>query len=319
MFKTILVPLDGSDLAASALPWARAIASKTGAEVALMTAVIPYVEWDAAAEKTKWEPLEGAAVEYLESKRAALASSDTRARTVVRWGEAWKAICEAAESERADLIAMTTHGRSGLSRWALGSVADRVMHEASVPILLLHPENGSGLAPEIKRILVPVDGSDLSISVLPFVSHLATALNATVVVMNVVTPIPVAYAGMEGYVDARMLDAIEAGARVSLERAVNMVRQSGVVADPFVVRGTAADGIVDQARNVDLIVMSTHGRSGLGRWVAGSVADAVVRRSHVPCLLYRPEQIRELRRPDTHSAEPAAKGVSTRAASSGGE
>jgi len=284
-----------------------------------MTAVIPYVEWDAAAEKTKWEPLEGAAVEYLESKRAELVSSDARARTVVRWGEAWKAICEAAESERADLIAMTTHGRSGFSRWALGSVADRVMHEASVPILLLHPERGSGPAPDIKRILVPVDGSELSMAVLPFASQLATALDATVVVTQIVTPISVAYTGMEGYVDGRVLEAIETGASDSLDRAANTVRQSGVVTESVLGRGTATDGIVEQARDVDLIVMSTHGRSGVGRWVAGSVADAVVRRSHTPCLLYRPEQIRQLRHSVSSSAERGHEDLSIHAEATGGQ
>jgi nucleotide-binding universal stress UspA family protein len=306
MYKSILVPLDGSRLATGVLPWVRTIASSTRAEIILMSVISPQVVWDPVAKQANWESVEGATVTYLDEQREALASAGFPARTAVRWGEPWQAICECAESERAQLIAMTTHGRSGIRRWGLGSVANKVVHESPIPVLLVSPEE-AGPTPEakIKRILVPIDGSELSQTAIPYAGDFARTVGATVVVVHVVTPFAIAYPGAEAYLDQRAMDQIEANAKEILQRAVDKLRAEGLPTEQVLGGGTAIDGIVAAAmgERTDLIIMSTHGRSGLGRWVLGSVAEAVVRRSHLPCVLHRPEQIRQLR-------DPASSGMS---------
>jgi nucleotide-binding universal stress UspA family protein len=308
MYKSVLVPLDGSRLAAGVLPWVRTIAGSTRAEIMLMSVISPEVVWDPLTKQANWESAEGATVGYLEEQLQALTAAGFAARAVVRWGDPWRGICECAESERADLIAMTTHGRSGISRWAMGSVADRVVHEAESPVLLVRPEElGSEPDASIKKILVPTDGSELSETALPYAGEFARSVGATLVLVHVVTPFAMAYAGPEVYVDQRAVDQIEANARELLRRAGDKLRAEGLPTKEVIYRGAATDAIVAAAASerADLIIMSTHGRTGMGRWVMGSVADAVVRRSHLPCLLRRPEQIGQME-------QSAATGMSQR-------
>lgn len=148
----------------------------------------------------------------------------------------------------------------------------------------------------IRRIFVPLDGSELSSSVLPFVVDLAKPLNASVVAFHAVVPPVVAYPGAEpmGF-DTRLLDDMAEGARTFLASVAGDLAAQGIDAKPVVVTGNAVDAIIALAdeEGADLIAMSTHGRSGLGRLIMGSVADAVVRRSHRPVLLMRPAESKE--------------------------
>jgi nucleotide-binding universal stress UspA family protein len=158
---------------------------------------------------------------------------------------------------------------------------------------LIRPEEGpSEPDANIERIIVPIDGSELSGSAVPYAGELARALGATVMAVHVITPFAITYPGTEAYVDQRVMDQLEASAKEMLLSAGDRLRAMGLTAEQLLTRGTPTDGIISAAieRRADLIVMSTHGRSGMGRWVMGSVADAVVRRSHLPCLLRRPEE-----------------------------
>jgi len=148
----------------------------------------------------------------------------------------------------------------------------------------------------IAKILVPLDGSGLSASVLPFVLDLAKPLKASIVLFHAVVPPVLTYPGAEAIgLDARVLEEMESGARNFLTSAAGDLVAKGVPTDILVTVGNATDGIVDAAdsEGVDLIVMSTHGRSGIGRLVLGSVADAVVRRTTLPVLLVRPSTNKE--------------------------
>jgi len=148
----------------------------------------------------------------------------------------------------------------------------------------------------IKKILVPLDGSELSSSVLSFVVDLAKPLEASVILFHAVVPPVLTYPGAEGIgFDARVLEEMESGAQNFLSSAAGDLAAKGVPTDILVTVGNATDGIVAAAdsEGVDLIVMSTHGRSGIGRLVLGSVADALVRRSRRPVVLVRPQQPEE--------------------------
>jgi nucleotide-binding universal stress UspA family protein len=140
MFSKILIPLDGSDVAEAILPEVETLATDFGAEVVLLHAhtpqVFPYLTDNpyALADITRYETESGRA--YVDGIATRLRAKGLSVKTIVNEGRAADVILDVAEAVRADLIAMTTHGRSGVGRWLLGSVADAVVHAAKVPVLL---------------------------------------------------------------------------------------------------------------------------------------------------------------------------------------
>jgi nucleotide-binding universal stress UspA family protein len=296
MFKKILVPLDGSETAEAILPWAQEIASRSGGQIALMNAVQPVAVWDTTVTLTTMENEEASAVEYLKSVMAKVPGKQT---CRVARGEAAEAILEAAAAENADLIAISTHGRSGLARWLFGSTAGKVLETATTPVLFLRPKTGEDKgAPGFvfKKILVPLDGSDLAASILPVIEEFAKSMGASLVIFHGVTPIA-AIPGFETQAPAavNVLDELQRHAQEFVAAAVAEAKEHGVEATGLVLVDEPVHGILDAAEQagVDLIAVATHGRGGLGRALLGSVADGVVRRSaDVPCLVLRASENR---------------------------
>lgn len=291
MFKKILVPLDGSETAEAILPFVQEIASHTAAEIVLLTAVQAVAVWDTTVTVTTLEKEETSAVEYLEG---VMTKVPGKQRCRVARGESAEAILEAADEEDADLIAISTHGRSGLARWLFGSTAGKVLERAKVPVLFLRPKTGEDKgAPGavVKKILVPLDGSDLARSILPPVEALAKSMSASLVLFHAVTPIT-ALPGFETQAPAAVtiLEELQKNAREYIQSAVAEVKGRGIDAIGLVGTDDPVHAILEAAdeANVDLIAVATHGRGGLGRAILGSVADGVVRRSaDVPCLVLR--------------------------------
>jgi nucleotide-binding universal stress UspA family protein len=276
MLKRILIPLDGSALAEAALPAARAVARLTGASVMVMQAVeAPETGEDGAAP--------GAAA-YLAAVAGRLADDGVIVCTHVATGPAALAIIEAAGE--ADLTVMATHGRGGVGRWALGSVADQVMQGAPSPVLLVRAEQAQPLASGYPRhVLVPLDGSELAEHALPMAMLLADRAGAEVILTHIVTPLD----DLLGDAGENLLALASERARAYLHEVSQRLVQPGVTLHTDVHVGSAVEGILTaaEARRADLIVMSTHGRGGLGRWVYGSVADHIARAASVPVLLVR--------------------------------
>lgn len=291
--KTILVPLDGSELAHAVLPYVAELARRTGAEAELLVAVSDVALWDANATVVAWEREEELALGYIESQREALEANGVKARTRVVRGEPGKAIVDAAAKSSADLIALSTHGRSGISRWLFGSVTGRVIESCDVPLLVVRPpeEHPGG---DIKKILVPLDGSPLAEGVFPLVEEVAKACESSVVVMQAVPPLT-AYPGFEGYAPTAMgevLEDMQARSREYLAGTVERLKGKGIEAEALTSAALPTEAILSAAdqTDADLIAIATHGRSGLGRAVLGSVADSVIRRSHRPCLVVHPKE-----------------------------
>jgi nucleotide-binding universal stress UspA family protein len=319
MIDTILVPLDGSELAEQILPYAKTLAAKTRAELVLLSAVVPVQTWlGASGTSARWKEEAEKATSYLESVRQQI-SAVGRVRTKVMWGTAAGCIRDTADTEGADLIAMTTHGRSGFPRLVMGSVAGEVLHTARQPVLLVRA--GQGQPPgevNIKRILVPVDGSPLSASVLPFIESVAQRLDADLILERVVTPPVILYPGEVIPSALPVLDEIEAEARVYLDKLGETVKRRGIKVQEEVSVGYPAQAILDAADrySADLLAMSSHSRSAVGRWLIGSTTDAVVRQSHRPCLIVRPPAVaamdpagEETAAVEVASGVPAAKKV----------
>ena len=283
MIERILVPLDGSELAESVLPYVRHMAVSTGAGVRLIT----VVKDESDREKAN---------SYLRSRQERLGLEAIETSVTASGNGEAEGILSEAEGWNADLIAMSTHGRSGAMRWVFGSVADKVIHATTRPLLLVRsrPEEPTPEEVQIDRVLVPLDGSGLSLGVLPYVEGIAKALGATLVLFSAVAP-PQTYTGVEigamPVPTADLIDEMMAQSQESLTGVAKEIEERGVKTRSMVTTGFPVSEIVRAAQEVEagLIAVATHGRSGVNRWIMGSVADGVVRRSALPCLIVRPE------------------------------
>jgi len=211
-------------------------------------------------------------------------------------GEAAEVIVATAAADKNTLIVMATHGRSGLNRFLLGSIAEKVLRASVNPLLLVKANELIVTAGEtpLTSIVVPLDGSDLAESVLPVVTELAQKLDLEVVLVRAYAIPYGAYSTGEGFYDPVHLEALLRMLKQEtfdyLERTVAAIMRKGLTKVSFVAReGLSADEIIKFARETpaNLVAMSTHGRSGVKRWVLGSVTEAVVRHCGDPVLVLR--------------------------------
>jgi nucleotide-binding universal stress UspA family protein len=300
MVTRILVPLDGSTLAEQALPCAVTLARGLPAELVLLRAVSLPSDikdiLDSADLKagSPMEQLEAEANDYLGQVAGRLCEAGLRVHTVVRWEPAAEAIVDYAEEAKVQQIVISTHGYSGITRWVHGSVAERVLQSADVPVLLVRAgeERSSDVQAAMlcQRILVPLDGSTVAEQVLPSATSIAQAVDAEVVLFRV--PIVYISGSLTGdwYLPLQgVLETARQDAQAYLERVANRLQAQRVRVSTAMRIGGVANVIIEyaEANQVDLIAMCTHGRTGLARWTLGSVADRVLRTGHIPLLLVR--------------------------------
>ncbi len=288
--KAIVVPLDGSELSEQALPLAGAIATKRNAEVVLTTAVTAGDRWVDDGFVRQWESEDQAAVEsYQRSIIERLQQQGVHARAHSDRGQPQAVIESVADREGAGLIVMTTHGRSGVSRWTLGSIADKVLRTTNTPLILIHPTAHAQVPEAVRQIVVALDGSGLAEAALPEAERFARTMDASLLLVRAVVPPAMLYGAQFMPGGLPVLDRLEADAKQYLERTAERIRKSGLKVGVAVTVGAPADVILNASREdgAGLIAMTTHGRSGLNRWILGSVADAVVRHGGVPVLVIR--------------------------------
>ena len=287
MYNKILVPLDGSKLSEQVLSYARVIADAYCAPVELLRITDP----DARAPF--WPPQSDD--RYLEEIAAKHFRSSIPVTTGVKIGKPAEVIIDHAKGDPACLVAMATHGLSGPRRWLIGSVASKVIQTGANPLLLIRPIEGADASASVKldTVFVPLDGSGLAEKTLPHVCALAKALNLEIHLLRVYALPAVAYVIGDGVIaqgPAQYHEELKKEAETYLDGKVAGLRANGfdrVVATAL--QGDAAGEIIDLALSTpnDLIAMSTHGRSGIGRWVLGSVAERVIQHSQDPVLLIR--------------------------------
>lgn len=294
MFRSILVPLDGSAFSEAALPHALDLSRRTGADLqlAIVHEPIPsfaYDEWETAA----WEWSQ----EYLRAVRDRLSGeAGGKVEAWIGTGRPVEMLRSRAESVGADLVVMATHGRGALSRAWLGSVADAFVRNAEQPVLLVRPpESGKpGDDPAFHRVLVPLDGSELSESVLEQARAIAAVYDADVHLLRVVSyPIEIAspYLPHTVQMNQRVVQEAEESAGAYLREIASGLEADGVdVHTRVVVDHQAGHAIAAQVTSLeaDLVVMATHARKGVQRAILGSTADKVIRSVHVPVLVRRP-------------------------------
>ncbi|MBI4564650.1 MAG: universal stress protein [Planctomycetes bacterium] len=303
MLKRILIPLDGSETAEAALTQMRHFLKRQDSEVVLARIVEP-LHVQRMGELSVPEEVRREARSYLEKWERRLSDEGVRVRSVLGEGSAADELLKLVEQERATLIAMTTHGRTGLSRWVFGSVAEKMLRASRVPLFLLRsfePGGKGALEPAAKaerafqKILVPTDGGKRSLTALPYAIGLARLFNSSLVFLHVrelpLSP-PGSFAGMvPAWPLASAAPPDEPTPESSLASAVERAKAEGIKTESHVVSGDPASEIVNQSAShkADLIVMATHARQGVSRWVLGSVTEKVLRAATVPMLVVRTE------------------------------
>ncbi len=298
MVQTILVPLDGSKLAEQALPHAEALAHTLEARLILArvpeTLVVPVMSggiW--VTREIESNEAQERALRYVEEVAARPGLQDLQVETATPHHPVAAGLIKTIEETDSRLVVMTTHGHSGIGRWVFGSVADKMIHAAPTPLYLVRAQQTRPAPPQFLRVVVPLDGSELAEAALPSATELARATGAAISLVRVPTlPVYVtAVPETAGWIpDLLRETALEA--KTYLTEQAESLRSSGLDVSSdveLVVSGGVAEGIMSFARQqrADVIVMSTHGRSGLGRWVFGSVADRVLRAADIPIWLVR--------------------------------
>ena len=331
MFKRILVPLDGSARAESAIPIAARIARAYGASVTLLRIAEtpveygPYLAPPASYAKEVIEADIARLKEYLQKAAQAEALAGVQVEAKALFGAVAPTIIAAAQAYHASLIVMCSHGYSGFKRWLLGSVADKVARHAPVPILIVR--EGAPLpateAKEPVRALVALDGSSLSEAVFEPVAYLVAGLAYTTshrgeLDLLRVVDLPVgSYTGKsQTHITGPSRDEAVLAAQeyltslaVRLDEGglanLDITAKTAVDSDPDV-----AEAIIKQAQSeaVDLIAMATHGRGGMEHFVLGSITERVLHHSKLPLLIVRPPK-EQAARQDAKAAEIEASEV----------
>jgi nucleotide-binding universal stress UspA family protein len=293
MFRKILIPLDGSPLAERALLHVLQLAPPNSVELVLVNVIETYRYSATTMGMTPVDVLRyvRSGIEaYIENQRSQLEARQYAVQTYILEGDAAGGILEVADTTEADLIIMTTHGRSGVARWALGSVAERVIHNAPLPVWLVR-ENTRVISPhEMQRILVPLDGSAMAETALDQAQSLAQETGAELLLLRVV-PEP-------DDINRRMIFATESSAQTALATWRNHAEQylarvvqeriaAGIVTRTLVTSGAPVRSMLDtiSTESIDAIVMATHARLGFDRLLRGSVAAEVLRHAGCPLLL----------------------------------
>lgn len=275
MLRHILVPLDASPGAESILDRLMPLLARPGTDAVLLHISVPPLA--ASLDPRVADDARAEAQGYVKTVAKRLSAKGVRCRGVVRPGAPAAAILEAAAGKANGMIAMATHARRGLARVAFGSVGESVLRESPVPVLLLRVSGEGKPEPlQIRRILVPIDGSSLALEVAPHVAELVSAFRARVTLVHVLPPKPA------------MGETVAHAERV-VEEAKSLFAEEGVDCDGLIRTGDAAEEIVDAAelKRADVVACTSHGRSGIARAVLGSVAERVLRTCPVPLLVAR--------------------------------
>jgi nucleotide-binding universal stress UspA family protein len=275
MYKKIVVPLDGSPLAEVALPYAEELAGKTGSEMVLLS-VLPSEELNEYENHYSYmEKIVDLTMSQV--KKYSNDHQDCTVCTATRVGNPAEGILDFVDRGHLCLVVMATHGRSGLTRWAIGSVADKVVRSTTHQPLLLIRAKGAHADIRAKRIfkkaLLPLDGSAVSEAVLPVIATFAASLHMELTLLRVIARTNHSLPGVEEYLQhwCRWLEDKEIPSRYEVRI------------------GAPADQIIDLADEsvCDVVAMSTHGHAMGNLWPLGSTAQKVLLGGNTPLLLVR--------------------------------
>jgi nucleotide-binding universal stress UspA family protein len=273
MYERLLIPTDGSDVAAAAANVALTLADRFDANLHAVSVREPTDRSEATDPPDRaLRTITDRAVDAdVEATTAVLDDDDPVHRVVLDY----------VDRHDVDCVVMGTHGRTGIDRFVLGSVAEQTLREAPVPVVTVHED--TVLDPDFGTVLVPTDGSDCASTAADHAIDLAVATNGAVHIIHVVD-LGVVW---DDVTAGTVLEALEDAGERAIDEVVDRAENAGVgTVEASVVSGTPYHAIVEYVdeRDVDCVVMGTHGRTGLSRYLLGSVTERVVRLTDVPVV-----------------------------------
>lgn len=296
MYENILVPLDGSKAAEMVIPYAEEIAARLDSQM-ILTSV--YEASAANTEQLYHVYLERVAEQVQQQLKDWKPKQEKQVQSKVFIGKPADEILRYADDNDVALIALTSFGASGRSHWFLGNNVAKILQATSKPLLLIRaPASEAALKQKrlFKRILVPLDGSELGATALPYAELLGQALGAELVLFQVLEPMRLPLSDSEvtvPYSESAPEESKRADSSAYLNSVANRFKKWGLKVSSIVVSGSPANQIIDYAKanSIDLIAMSSHGRTGIGRWVYGSVTDKVLHAGDTPVLVIHPPNV----------------------------
>ena len=302
MLQSLLVPLDGSEFSERTLPLAQALAKATGASLHLAHVHVPHPP-DHFLSNTQFQyeglDLEEYEAHHRDQEQSYLDGVVGRMEchppvdSVLLEGHVAEEVAQYGEAIGADMILITTHGHTGVSRMWLGSVADALIRITHLPVLVVHPAFGQHVPCDVlgfKHIMVTLDGSELSASILGAAADVAKASGARLTLVHVVSSSAVLGTRIFPLIPDDVAPAMQKAGEY-LEAQAEGLRAQGLTVGTHVEEheapGRAIAAIADKL-DADLVALATHGYGGLKRALLGSVADKVLRSSALPLLVQRP-------------------------------
>ena len=296
MYDKILVPLDCSDLAEIALPYAEELAGSMGSRITLIHVSESADDEPDHMHRAYIEKMVEITKQSIKKYFEKLSVKSIKVDSVFFAGHIAEQIVDYAEEKKIGLIVMATHGRSGIRRWILGSVAAKVVSATEQPMLLIRANDTIPKRRKkqlFKKALVPLDGSKESEAIIPYIGELASKLKTEVVLFHVVAPVQFFY-GIPGEASTQLygpdeIDKILEKRKDYLDTLGAGLKEKGIKTSSRVVVGEPAKDIISKADEIhaDVVAMSTHGHSGIDRWTLGSTADKVLHGGNTPIMLVR--------------------------------
>jgi nucleotide-binding universal stress UspA family protein len=297
MFERILVPMDGSKASEMVVPYAIELASLFGSTIIIAGVSESSVRQAEVESRSYLEKQSDRISEALLKREPEGEGKSLHAQVGFQSlnGNPASEIINYASKIDASLIVMANRGASGSGLWPMGNVAEKILRSANCPVLLIRDyldDSTIALKYIIRKILVPLDGSKLSEAAFPPAVSLAKETGAEIVLFQVIESVD--FSGYDG-ITPEVIDKYKAGSHSSARDYLEKTKQSMINLHPLISIATGekpvAEKIIDysEANNCDLIVMSTNGRSGIGRWVFGSITDKVLHTGKKPVLVVRPK------------------------------
>ncbi|MDD5509234.1 MAG: universal stress protein [Dehalococcoidales bacterium] len=288
MFRRILVPLDGSKTAEVVMPYATAIANIYGSQIMLVS-----VSESAADASHIYETYLTSVASKFRRQLKEWGETDEQydVQNKVLVGNPALEIVGFASKEKISIIVMASRGSSGEGPWLLGHIAAKVLRTTDRPVLLVRtPASDAALEQKklVRKILVPLDGSKAGESALCYAERLAKTMSAEIVLIEVFEP--VGTIGASGiFYTVRDDEAVRRTLMGYLDTIAQPIKEQGIKVSSVVAFGNPASQIMKYAEenSVDLITISSHGRSGMGRWVFGNVTDKILHTGDVAVLVVR--------------------------------
>ncbi|MDG5774877.1 universal stress protein [Haloarculaceae archaeon H-GB2-1] len=288
MYDSVLIATDGSEHARRAAIHANRLAERFGATVHVLSVVDVQSHaglFDAGGISQEFaDQLEANAKDAVERLREA-AASELDLQTAVVEGDPADQILEYATDHDVDVIVMGTHGRRGVRRFIAGSVTEYVVRLADVPVLTVPADQSQRAVESYDRILIPTDGSECANAAVEHALAIASRFDATVDVLNVIDVNAISGGAYAAY-PPDVLDELRSAGESATASVADRARDAGVSVNTTVREGFPVRTILEYAseEKSDVIVMGTHGRSGLERFVLGSTTERILRRAPVPLL-----------------------------------